>query len=181
MRKTNARLQASAPSAALSVAALPAVRASSQPSNGKPNFFALGYVGHKPAELLALVRSVPQAILLDVRFAPRSRAPMWNKSALQSLLGSQYVHCGAWGNQNYKVPGMENVKLVDFDGGLQAALASGAQNIFLMCACKDHEHCHRTTVADKLRERGFTVNEVQWRFVEPVRTPKHQPELDLTE
>lgn len=72
-------------------------------------------------------------------------------------------HIRALGNANYRG---NSVRIENFDAGLRAIAASG-RPVVLMCACKEYEHCHRSVVAEKQRELGFSVTEL---------TSKPQPE-----
>lgn len=118
--------------------------------------FTLGYSGRKPHQIKELIDQ-HDAVLFDIRFSPRSRVPYWSGSALEALLGkARYTHVKALGNENYRGG---PTKLVNFEAGLETIRAS-AKPVILMCACKDPAHCHRTEVADMLREHGLEVAEL---------------------
>ncbi|MCZ7547383.1 MAG: DUF488 family protein [Anaerolineae bacterium] len=53
------------------------------------------------AELVALAHEL-DALVVDVRLAPRSRVREWNQSVMAEALGDRYLHVGAVGNLNYK-------------------------------------------------------------------------------
>ena len=109
----------------------------------KNSLYDLGYIGCNLSDLKAAVKATG-ATLLDIRFSPFSRNPTWNKNNLVKVFGEQYVHCRSLGNENYHVPGMENVKFVDLEKGIImicGLLQKGP--VIVMCACKDVNHCHR--------------------------------------
>jgi uncharacterized protein (DUF488 family) len=91
-----------------------------------------------------------------MRFAPRSRNPVWNERNLRQTFGARYKHIRALGNANYRG---NSVRIQNLDAGLRAITQSG-RPVILMCACKEYEHCHRSVVAAKLRELGYEVTEL---------------------
>jgi uncharacterized protein (DUF488 family) len=117
--------------------------------------YLVGYTGSKPERIQGLVQEL-DATLVDIRFSPRSRNPMWDQHALQAALGDRYVHCQALGNANYRGSG---IKLVNFEEGKRLIEAS-SRPVILLCACKDPEECHRTVVGAKLQAAGFQVTEL---------------------
>lgn len=117
--------------------------------------YTLGYSGKKMYEIEELVKQVG-GILFDIRFSPRSRAPVWNGSNFREVFGARYKHVKALGNRNYKGG---PIALVDFEAGLEQIRASG-RPVILMCACKDYDVCHRKTIAERLRPIGFEVSEL---------------------
>jgi len=120
--------------------------------------YTLGYSGRKLHEIEAFVEE-KQAILFDIRYSPRSRNPTWNEGNLRKTFGARYKHIRALGNANYRG---NSVRIENFDAGLRAITQSG-RPVILMCACKEYEHCHRSVVADRLRELGFSVSELDAR------------------
>lgn len=95
------------------------------------------------------------AILVDVRMVPRSRAPIWNSGVLARRLGERYFWLRAFGNRNYK-GAFDQIEIVDFAGGeqrLRDLTASGptaGKAIILFCGCPDVSTCHRKVLADWL-------------------------------
>lgn len=115
--------------------------------------YDLGYIGCNLLDLKAAVEATG-AILLDVRFSPRSRNPTWNRYNLVKVFGEQYVHCRSLGNENYKVAGLENVIFVDLETGIvriTELLRKGPT--IIMCACKDVDHCHRLLIVQEYEKR----------------------------
>lgn len=132
--------------------------------------YTIGYEGRSPTWLLSVLVELDAAVL-DVRFSPKSRNPLWNKSFLLDLLGNRYRHIGEWGNRNYKGGPID---LVDYEAGRRRMLQvlQEKTTLFIMCVCKDPARCHRTAIADRLRADGFTVSE----YVPPA-PPRFQPML----
>lgn len=118
--------------------------------------YTLGYSGRSPAEIKQLVDNL-DAVLLDIRFSPRSRIPHWAGKNLRALLGeTRYQHLKALGNRNYKGG---PIALVDYEAG-QAAITQAKRPVILMCVCHDYHTCHRAVVAERLRAAGFQVTEL---------------------
>lgn len=118
--------------------------------------FTFGYTDSKPEILRAFVKDL-DAKLVDIRFSPRSRAARWNKAQLQQLVGGDnYEHLQALGNENYKGDGP--IKLLDPEAGIGRLLALlAAQNVIILCGCKDYHTCHRNTVAGLVAEYQIEV------------------------
>ena len=95
------------------------------------------------------------AILVDVRMVPRSRAPIWNSGVLARRLGERYFWLRAFGNRNYKGT-FEQIEIVDFTAGeqrlreLTATGPTARKAIILFCGCPDVSTCHRKVLADWL-------------------------------
>ena len=117
--------------------------------------YTLGYSGRKMPEIEALVNRLG-AVIFDIRFSPRSRAPVWSGKNFQTVFGARYRHVKALGNKNYKGG---PIALVDFEAGKKAIETMG-RPVILMCVCKNPAICHRTTIAERLRVEGFTVEEL---------------------
>jgi len=124
----------------------------------KPTIYTLGY-GKKPlAEIRALAEQL-NALVVDVRYSPRSRKPEYNKSGFERVLNESYVHVPELGNLNYKNGGP--IEIADYEEGVMRAVtfaeARGKSAIILMCVCWNPVTCHRTTVAERMQADGFTV------------------------
>jgi uncharacterized protein (DUF488 family) len=111
--------------------------------------YTIGYSGWKPEQLRDTIHALG-AVLVDVRFSPRSRQPQWAGGNLAKLVGAgSYRHLKALGNENYKNGGP--IKLVDTQAGVAALAPILAERpVVLLCGCKDHHTCHRTTAAHAL-------------------------------
>ena len=118
--------------------------------------YAFGYTGR---QLDAIVESIvtADAVLVDIRFNPRSRVPTWNRKALEGRLGDRYRWAGdLLGNRLYKTDAIE---IVDLAPGLDlvAALAEN-RPVALMCVCAQPSGCHRQPILAALTDRGFQVS-----------------------
>jgi len=127
----------------------------------RPTVYSTGYLSGWTPDALAAAVAENGAVLCDIRFMPRSRVPGWNRAQLKRLIGAQYRHVKALGNQNYR--GGE-IALVDLPGGLQQveALLDEFDSVVLMCACRDLQRCHRRLVADEVgRQLGVATAELR--------------------
>ena len=120
-----------------------------------PKVYTFGYGGRNLADLLHLVWQL-DAVVFDVRYSPRSRNPQWGRDRLKTALNQRYRHVREFGNVNYKGG---PIHIVDYEAGKQR-IADSDRDVILMCVCKDPGICHRTTIARKLREDGFEVEEI---------------------
>jgi len=89
------------------------------------------------------------AIIIDVRYSPRSYNPFWGKKYLEDRFGNSYIHIPELGNKNYKNPDKE-FDIVDIEKGFQEVSQYLDMEIdcVLMCACEDVEKCHRRIVSE---------------------------------
>ena len=117
--------------------------------------YTAGYGGRHFEDMVAWLDAL-DADLFDIRFSPRSRNPVWSGTELAKRLGDRYVHVLAFGNRNYKGG---PVDLMDYEAGKRQVL-NWPRPVILLCVCTDPTHCHRTTVAARLREDGCTVEEL---------------------
>jgi uncharacterized protein (DUF488 family) len=114
--------------------------------------YTLGYSGWKIEDVEAVVKRL-DAILVDVRMAPRSRSAVWNGGALHNRLGDRYVWLKQFGNRNYKGT-FDQIEIVDFPAGerrLRELTASG-KAVILLCGCPDVNQCHRKVLAEWLAQ-----------------------------
>jgi len=115
------------------------------------NIYTLGYSGWRIEDIEAEVKRL-DAVLVDVRMVPRSRAPQWNGVALARRLGDRYVWLREFGNRDYKG---STIQIVDLAGG-EAKLKkfdSRFKAVILLCGCRDVAVCHRKVLAEWLAER----------------------------
>ncbi|MCZ7547390.1 MAG: DUF488 domain-containing protein [Anaerolineae bacterium] len=124
----------------------------------RPTIYTFGTQRRRLAELVALAGDL-DALVVDVRLAPRSRVREWNQAVMAAALGDRYLHVGVFGNLNYKTAGAP-VRLRDPEAGIAAlepARAAG-QSVILVCYEEDPAHCHRRDVAGLLHARwGWLV------------------------
>jgi len=138
--------------------------------------YTLGYTGAKPDHILKFLIA-HNAKLIDTRYSPFSRAPMWQKRALMSSIGNRYVHMAELGNKNYKGQFGEGIMIADMDRGtLDLLKILKGQPAVLLCACPDYHTCHRTTVADEMADRyGVTVVHLELADLTNKPTPPAPP------
>jgi uncharacterized protein (DUF488 family) len=96
------------------------------------------------------------AVVVDIRFSPRSRNPHWTAGRLTSLLGERYRHLAVLGNRNYKGGPIEFVDLEE--GVVKVGELLREQPVILLCVCADVERCHRLPAAEAIAARyGVTI------------------------
>lgn len=120
--------------------------------------YTFGYSGRKIAEIRTAILEL-DAVLVDIRYSPRSRVPMWAAGSLRKEFGTRYFHLEALGNAAYKSGGP--IQIADFELG-KVTLSKMGKSCLLMCACKEYGTCHRKTVADMLKAAGFVVEELDF-------------------
>lgn len=96
------------------------------------------------------------AIVVDIRKSPYSNREEWQIENLVMRMGEWYGHLPQWGNKNYKGGPIE---IVDFDSGLRMFRAI-KRNVILMCGCSKLTGCHRSTIANRLRQHGIESEEL---------------------
>jgi hypothetical protein len=132
--------------------------------------YTIGYSGWKPEQLKAAVGE-RGALLWDIRYSPRSRAPQWRREALRELLGTRYEHVPALGNRNYNNDGP--IVLAAPEACLnRAELAVRRGPLILMCGCKEHGECHRKTAAEFLADRFGLIDGTGLPDIEHLYPPK---------
>ncbi|MBN1123021.1 MAG: DUF488 domain-containing protein [Anaerolineae bacterium] len=113
--------------------------------------YTFGYEKRKPEELLCEVERL-DAVVIDVRFKPYSRVKGWGRKDLESMLGERYRWVQAFGNEGYK---SGSLALMDVEAGCRevAPLLEAGSNLILLCYEANPAECHRSVVAEILRER----------------------------
>ena len=113
--------------------------------------YDLGYQTIKDPAILVQVAEKLDAIVMDVRFSPRSRDYRWNMATLASLLQAsplhpRYVHVAELGNVNYKGWNAP-IQISHLPYGLKLiSIALEAKPVILMCTCRDRSTCHRLVI-----------------------------------
>lgn len=123
--------------------------------------YTVGYTG-VPIDSLHEAVVELDAVLMDIRYSPFSRAPMWTKGKLRQKFGDydkvylsgepigRYYHVPQLGNEHYKTP-EKGIKINDLTFGMEKVRRILQKHpVMLMCACPDPTHCHRTTVAEAI-------------------------------
>jgi hypothetical protein len=108
--------------------------------------YTFGYSGSAHEDLQAFMVATG-AMLVDIRYSPRSRHPDWDGEALRFFVGQEnYMHIQALGNRNYNNGGpvaLENVRArVE---ALRPILER--RSVILLCACNRLRLCHRWNAA----------------------------------
>jgi hypothetical protein len=123
------------------------------------------------------------AILLDVRFSPRSRNPQYNKSFLEKVFNTNpartgYLPVKDLGNRNYKGG---PVDFVDIENGL-AIIHTWLEirPVILMCGCWNRAECHRLEIANTFHSaygvQSIPLNRELSKSLADLHTPK---QLDI--
>jgi uncharacterized protein (DUF488 family) len=134
---------------------------------GGARILTLGYTGLKMEQIRQLVEE-RDAVVVDCRLRPFSRAAVWNRQSFQRSLGGRYVHVPALGNRNYRNPeaGVElnapGAAVTVVEGLLERYGA-----VVLMCVCAEWGRCHRKEAAEFLVEALGGGLEVEHVRVEP--------------
>jgi uncharacterized protein (DUF488 family) len=115
--------------------------------------YTLGYSGRNLIELMWIARAL-DAVIFDIRYSVWSYNPEFRQKRLAKALGERYRHVGDLGNINHYGGG--EIQLVDYAAG-RVQIEASERPVVLMCACRNAETCHRTTIANRLRAEGFTV------------------------
>ena len=116
--------------------------------------FTIGHSNRTLADFLALLEANGVRGLADVRSVPRSRwFPHFNGPALEKRLSIAYRHfpelCGRrdWSYSTEAIG-----ELIDW--------ADPHKPIAIMCSERDPAKCHRSAIAERLRERGIQVTHI---------------------
>ena len=127
-------------------------------TNVKPKIYGLGYTGRTPEQIRKIAEE-KNAVVLDIRFSPRSRNPQFAGSNIAASLVGRYQHVRDLGNRNYKGGPID---IVDFEEGRKIIdqIGETGQNVILMCMCKKPSVCHRTIVMSMLRQEDYETEEL---------------------
>lgn len=110
--------------------------------------FTFGYSGRRLSDFQVVVADFG-AIVVDVRFSPRSRQPEWSGASLLRSFGAGYLHFREFGNVNYK--NGRPIEIAELSKGLEKLkLLNPSCAIMLLCACKNFALCHRSVVASAI-------------------------------
>ena len=132
--------------------------------------YTLGYSGWHVDDVVNMLKEL-DAILIDVRMAPRSRNPAFNGTSL-ARLGDGYAWLREFGNRNYKGGPIE---IVDFEAGVTKVVQMTRlrKALLLLCGCPDVNTCHRKIVADRLAKL-WSANVVHLSPPPKQENPKQQ-------
>jgi len=119
--------------------------------------YTFGYGKLKgPDDLALLLDGERVDLVLDVRYVPTGRNPLWRPGLVAETVRKggipDYLHVKALGNPDFR-SGLPASRVHNETEGmaiLMDALASG-RNVALMCVCADTPHCHRRLIVAKAR------------------------------
>jgi len=102
------------------------------------------------------------ACVIDIRLRANSRMPQWRGYGLGKALGiNRYSHVFSLGNPGAFDDG--TMRLADEAIGIRhVEELTASRPAILLCGCRDPGICHRSMVANKLRDRGHEVVELEW-------------------
>ncbi len=112
--------------------------------------YTYGYNSERGTEELKAVMAKPGAVLVDVRFSPWGR-PGTRKMDFERQYPRRYLWVKALGNENYK--GGE-IRIHQPAAGIRQVLhlMQIGRTVVLMCACPTPGPCHRSVVAQMIRD-----------------------------
>jgi len=114
--------------------------------------YTAGYTGVSPDDLFNATVLL-NAVLVDIRYSPWSRNPDWIQAAMEDRFADRYFYVKELGNVNYNKP-EEGIRLYDVETGLRrVALIIKKFPVILLCACKQHDTCHRRVAAEEMQQR----------------------------
>lgn len=118
--------------------------------------FTTGYHGHTVDELVTMCEAL-QAVVVDIRYNPYGFHFSQGK-VQRALPAGRYCWIRDLGNAGYKESRLD---IVDLEAGITRlqTIADKAPAL-LVCACASASSCHRTAVADVLRQSGWRVQEI---------------------
>jgi uncharacterized protein (DUF488 family) len=115
-----------------------------------------GYQHHKVADLQVLVADRGVDLIVDVRANPYSKQDSWTKEGLEATFGDRYLWIGWFGERGWR-RGETQRGLRSAARGMaelrKAVRKSEVERVLLLCYEADAEDCHRSRVAELIRER----------------------------
>jgi len=114
--------------------------------------YTMGYAGRRLGDVVDLAKHL-NALIVDVRLVPSSRAPGFAGAELEKALRGCYLWLPGFGNVNYRGGPVLLADFYDAEAALRERLGPESANVILLCACRDVAKCHRKLVAEKLAKR----------------------------
>lgn len=125
----------------------------------KIKFYTTGYAGKNINDLKPMLNAL-DAVLVDVRFSPTSEIMFWRQVYLKTLLREKYYHVPQLGSRAFREG---KAQIQNLDLGIKVLVSFNA-NAVLMCECADPNECHRTSIAQELKRKGFEAEELEnWK------------------
>jgi len=125
-------------------------------SGGCGSVVCVGMAAPLAAELIEQLMGERSVLLIDIRYAARSRwYPQWNKSRLSARWGARYTHERGLGNANYRDRD-KSVELVNPGPAVEGAvdLLTKGYSLVLLCACDGElTACHCREVVRLIEQR----------------------------
>ena len=120
------------------------------------NVYGFGYSGRELEDLKKECVRL-NAIAVDTRLKPFSKAHGWNRFQLEGYFSKQYYEwVPAFGNLNYKgeFGPRGQIMLQNPDRGLarMGQIYAEGRPVILLCTCKDAGKCHRRVAAQLISE-----------------------------
>ena len=120
--------------------------------------YAFGYSKLKgPPDLAALIEGERIDTVMDVRYVPTGRNPLWRPGLVAETVHKggipEYLHVKGLGNPDFR-SGLPATRVFNETEGmatLMGALEEG-RNVALMCVCSETGHCHRRLIIAKARQ-----------------------------
>lgn len=136
-----------------------------------PTIFTIGYEGASLDDFLATLKAVGVEQVLDIRELPQSRRRGFSKNVLAAALegsGIAYRHMKQLGDPKHGRDAARRGDMEEFRAVFSAhmdlpasieAVQDAAQRVentptVLLCYERDHRHCHRTLVVDRILRLG---------------------------
>jgi hypothetical protein len=121
--------------------------------------YTLGYNAGWTHDSLAILAE--KALIVDVRYSPRSRYSEWWITGLSDAFGEGYMWCKSYGNHLFKDG---EIALYDqASASVQIGQSRNGRDVALMCACSG-KRCHRFMAADHL---ASVTGEEVWHLNSP--------------
>lgn len=134
------------------------------PAQQKIKFYTTGYAGKDINDLKSMLGAL-DAVLIDVRFSPTSEIMRWRQIYLKTLLREKYHHLPHLGSRVFREG---RAQIQNLDLGIKILVSFNA-NAVLMCECGNSNECHRTSIAQELRRKGFEAEELEnWKSDEAI-------------
>jgi hypothetical protein len=145
--------------------------------SGLGTLYCFGYGKLKgPDDLAALIEGERIDLVMDVRYVPTGRNPLWRPGLVAETTRKggipEYLHVKGLGNPDFRsgLPATRVHNEAEGMATLMEALESG-RNVALMCVCGETPHCHRRIIVAKARQRRPDLHLVELeRGKEPQRS-----------
>jgi len=127
-------------------------------------------------------------LLIDTRYTPYSRLPLFRREALEAQYGKRYRWAGKYlGNLNHRTGGP--IKLAQPEIGIPALVRylTEGYSLVLLCGCASYEQCHRKVIVEavqhlmpevevQLEEKASSMMQREW-----IPQPGYLPALSISQ